>query len=343
MKIGVIGINHKLAQIDLREKIALALNLVSQMLKFIDTDILHITLSTCNRTEFFFSSKDLTATHALIISLLRQKIAEEFEQKLYSFFGFDCFLHLCRVSLGLDSAIIGETEIAGQVKRAYEAARTAQNLNFDLHFLFQKNLAISKKIRSKFCQPPNLKFNQNDNFFYQIAKIIEQTSPQKTLIVGASEINKKIIARLSLERKQSLFICNRTNEKAAEIAKNQQINFWHWSELKSWPEFELIILGTNCNQYLITKPNIAIENIKTKLILDLGLPRNADPSLSSLSLKILDIDTLQAMTSSAAQKNFYETEAIEKSILKQVKAQVELFKLKQTRCAQLRRVGIITS
>ena len=215
MKIGVIGINHKLAQIDLREKIALALNLVSQMLKFIDTDILHITLSTCNRTEFFFSSKDLTATHALIISLLRQKIAEEFEQKLYSFFGFDCFLHLCRVSLGLDSAIIGETEIAGQVKRAYEAARTAQNLNFDLHFLFQKNLAISKKIRSKFCQPPNLKFNQNDNFFYQIAKIIEQTSPQKTLIVGASEINKKIIARLSLERKQSLFICNRTNEKAA--------------------------------------------------------------------------------------------------------------------------------
>ena len=118
----MLGINHKLADLKLRELLAKA----SQR-RFgagISTHGSHhfILLSTCNRTEIYFCSDDLAATHTYLLSILRNEVDEEFDQKLYSYFGRDCFHHLARVTAGLDSAIVAETEIQGQVKKAYEFA-----------------------------------------------------------------------------------------------------------------------------------------------------------------------------------------------------------------------------
>ena len=93
--------------------------------------------------------RNLAATHTYLLSILRVEVEEEFDHKLYSYFGVDCFSHLTRVTLGLDSAIIGETEIQGQVKLAYENTSDYHPLPEALHFLFQKSLGISKKLRSE--------------------------------------------------------------------------------------------------------------------------------------------------------------------------------------------------
>ena len=112
--------------------------------------LLHFAFYLQSNRDLTFSSTDLgTSTHTYLLSILRTEVEEEFDHKLYSYFGVDCFSHLTRVTLGLDSAIIGETEIQGQVKLAYENTSDYHALPEALHFLFQKALGISKKLRSE--------------------------------------------------------------------------------------------------------------------------------------------------------------------------------------------------
>lgn len=111
MRIGVIGINSKLASLQLRERLAKACQKHFALQNCLHGPHRIVQLSTCNRTELYFYSHDLAEAHTYILNVLRQEIQDEFDQKLYSYFGCDCFQHLCRVATGLDSAIIGETEI----------------------------------------------------------------------------------------------------------------------------------------------------------------------------------------------------------------------------------------
>src|SRR5690606_30288580 len=104
-----------------------------------------VILSTCNRAEIYFSGEDLAAVHSHLLSFLRAGVDVPFERTFYSFFGIDCFFHLCKVASGLDSAIFAESEIQGQVRVAYA---NAKKLSSCLHFVFQKALKISKEIRS---------------------------------------------------------------------------------------------------------------------------------------------------------------------------------------------------
>src|SRR5262249_51645888 len=122
MRIGVVGINHKLADLKLRETLAKACQRRFGPGQSTHGSHTFILLSTCNRTEVYFSSEDLAQSHSYFLSILNQEVDEDFDQKLYSYFGKDCFLHLSRVTSGLDSAIVAETEIQGQVKSAYENA-----------------------------------------------------------------------------------------------------------------------------------------------------------------------------------------------------------------------------
>src|SRR5689334_5882365 len=137
MQIGLLGINHKLATIPLRESIAKAFLKRFSMGRTVAQSVL---LLTCNRAEIYFSGEDLASLHQDLLQTLREEVDEEFEQKCYSFFGRDSFLHLAHVTSGLDSAVLYETEIQGQVKCAYETAKMSSSLSKELHFLFQKCL-----------------------------------------------------------------------------------------------------------------------------------------------------------------------------------------------------------
>src|SRR3984957_2397898 len=148
MRVGVIGINAKSSELSLREHLAKA------TVKLFGAEALDalqfgfLFLSTCHRTEIYFSSLDLAATHSVILQLLRQEIDLPFEHNLYSYFGDECFTHLAKVVAGLDSVILGEGEIQRQVKRAYETAQVYRKLPAPLHFLFQKSFKIAKELRS---------------------------------------------------------------------------------------------------------------------------------------------------------------------------------------------------
>jgi len=296
MQFGVLGINYKLADLKLREQLAKSCQKrFGAIYSFPEHHF--VLLSTCNRTELYFSSHDLSFTHSFLLGMLRLDIQEEFDQKLYSFFGVDCFTHLSRVAAGLDSAVLAESEIQGQVKAAYEQASEEKTLPKELHFLFQKSLGIAKKIRTQLnlgrgmptleqavLQTGKCFFNGSTNF--------------RVLFVGASEINQKILHYLHQKGVASLFLCNRSDEIAFRVAKENNITAVEWGQLASWPDYDWIILGTKSPEYLITAVEYpkGLLKQKNRLIMDLSVPRNVDPLLGRIpGITLLNIDQINRM------------------------------------------------
>lgn len=323
MRIGVIGINHKLADLSLREVLAKAFQK-----RFSHCKILHpyqsfILLSTCNRTELYFSSDDLSSTHAYILSCLRTEIEAPFDQKLYSFFQKDCFFHLAKVVSGLDSAIVGETEIQGQVKAAYMSATCLHPLEKDLHFLFQKCLKIGKEIRSKIPLEKGIPDLEHACLFKALS-LFGSMDGAKVLFVGASDINIKIIRFFKAKGISNIVLTNRTFEKAVMVAKRLDITPIPWQE-DVWKEYDLIICGTKAPEYLIKQQSFLGD--AQKLIIDLSVPRNVDPTLACSHVHVVNIDELNALLQDKrGVSNFVKT--AERTVANLTRIQVNLFKQK---------------
>lgn len=295
MRVGVVGINHKLAHLKLREQLAKACQKRFGALQSIHPDHHFVVLSTCNRTEVYFSSEDLPATHSYLLSILRLDVDEEFDHKLYSYFGVDCFCHLAKVSSGLDSAIIAETEIQGQVKKAYEMVLEYRSLPKELHYLFQKSLGIAKKVRTDFQLGrgmPNLEhaiLHTGNHFF-------PDPENAQILFVGASEINLKILNFLKNKKFPRITLCNRSDKQAKNIADSYNIHLMEWDQLKRWHEHDWIIFGTKSPDYLITQNEVVNRSIGQKLVMDLCVPRNVDPLLGQdARVTLLNIDQINRL------------------------------------------------
>ncbi len=290
MRIGVIGINHKLASLQLREKLGKACQKWFGIGQIQHEQHSFILLSTCNRTEVYFSSEDLPKTHSYLLKFLRHEIEEEFDHKLYSFFGIDCFCHLTRVTLGLDSAIVGETEIQGQVKLAYEQTAALHSLPKEMHFVFQKSLNIAKQVRTQF--PLSREIQSLEEVIYDVGKKMFVT-PQcsQLLLVGASQINQKILLFLKKKKLQNITICNRSEREGEKWKQCYDIHHLPWSKIRCWHTYDWVITGTKSSEYLLMRKDLPFHLTNKKLLIDLSVPRNIDPQIaqdSSVALFNMD-------------------------------------------------------
>lgn len=314
MRIGVLGINHKLANLELRELLAQACQRC-----FIGGSLSHaehscILLTTCNRTEIYFSSSDLAASHSYLLQMLKREIQQEFDQKIYSYFGSECFLHLGRVTAGLDSAIFAETEIQGQVKTAYDTAASSVNLPYELHYLFQNALKIGKNIRSEFALGrgmPDLEhaiFQAGSNFF-------SDPCQERILFVGASEINYKVLTFLKSKNCHDITIVNRSLQKAKSMAEMHQLATLDWSQINNWHSYSWVIFGTKAPHYLATARNLPSNYCSQKLIIDLSVPRNVEPSIGhNPKVTLLNIDQINRILKVRKQQMKQVISSIEQNI-----------------------------
>lgn len=288
MQIGVVGVNHKLASLACRETIAKA----CQRRFLLDNPLSHgtfVLLSTCNRIELYFTAESLSSCHEEILNILKQELREEFEQKLYTFFGFDCFLHLAKVTAGLDSAIVAETEIQGQVKAAYESACNVRQLASSLHFLFQKCLKIGKQARSEYLITNHIPGLEHALYWY--AKDHFGQDLPAPLFIGVSQINVKIARYLQKKGVREMHFCNRTDKKAKTASLVLDGHMLPWRELHdSWQNFRWVISATKSPSYILTQ-----KSQNAHLLVDLAVPRNIDPAVESIDTKLLNIDDLQLL------------------------------------------------
>ncbi len=327
MQIGILGINHKSADLRLREKLAKACERRFGLENSLHTRYAYVLLSTCNRTEIYFSSPDLAQTHTHLLAILRDEVQEEFEHRVYSYFGGDCFFHLACVTAGVDSALIGETEIQGQVKRAYEGAAAYRPLSRELHFLFQKSLKIGKDMRSQEGLTHGLP-TLEEAVLRAGENILGDLTENKILFVGLSEINHKIFMRFKQKGFRNITLCNRSYEKAEKMAAKESVQLLDWEHMNRWSQFDLIIFGTKSPDFLVSEePKID----QRKLVIDLSVPRNVDPKVGRhCAMTLLNIDQLNRVIDrkrriKAAERGRLETHLIGAA----VERQVSIFKLKE--------------
>lgn len=291
MPVGVVGINHKQADVSLREYIAKQCQKLFSPEKSLhlhgDHKHYFLLINTCNRTEIYFSSEDTSLTHSYIISLLNPYLNEK-TQKFYSFFGLKCHHHLYRVVSGLDSAVIGETEIQGQIKQSYEKAKASITFPKAFHFLFQKALHTGKKLRHHFLNEysrPKI-----EQAIFSLAQKHTFEGTPNILFLGASEINKKILLYFLQKKYGGITLCNRTDEKALTLQNKYAINTLPWKEKGRWIEFDIVIAGTHAQEYLLDQHD---DLLAPKLLLDLSMPRNIDPHLGlTQGISLYNIDQI---------------------------------------------------
>ncbi|NDD58820.1 MAG: glutamyl-tRNA reductase [Chlamydiae bacterium] len=248
------------------------------------SDFSYVLLSTCNRTEIYFSAEDLTLAHTRLIALLRSEVGFDFEHCLYSYFGEECFTHLAKVTCGLDSVLFGEAEIQGQVKRAYESACHGQKLPSCMHFLFQKVLKIGKRIRSDYQLPRN-KVTLEGVVYDVLKAFFPSSKTPKVLFLGNSEINRMVIKYLNTKGIKDLSLATRAEVLAKPIVQKYDLQLLAWRYIEQWVNYDVVICGTNQTNHLLTRDQVSLFSepatlIPTSLIIDLSMPRSVDPALA---------------------------------------------------------------
>lgn len=297
--IGVIGASYRSADLACREAISRAFS--SCDLPLMERSV---PLLTCNRAEWYFSTQKPAQTHQRIVSHIQAQAGVGSSCHLYTFFGLECFRHLGRVVAGLDSLFVGETEIQGQVKAAYEEARMKKVLPSELHFLFQRSLRTGKVLRSRAHLPLDSGLCEQVTQLI-VDHIIGVNSPS-VLLVGTSMINRRL-ARILADREVPVTYVNRTFEHALHVAEEIGGEVVPWAELSTrWPLFPCVVAATRASDYILHPlrgdPYMGVwDGSKVRLydvplapspqlLIDLGVPRNIDPALATEHRRVVNID-----------------------------------------------------
>src|SRR5437667_5852173 len=218
-----------------------------------------LVLSTCNRVEVYAAAESFVPTEQIARCLARMDGLEidGHVETFYRYEAGDCVRHLFRVASGLDSMVVGETEILGQAKKAYEAARTAGAAGRHLHRLFQRAFRVAKQVRT------HTEITRGAVSVGSVAvdlaqKIFGQLNKCKVLVLGAGETSERTVRALVSHGVTDLRVSNRSAHRAQELARlvgGQAVSFDDW--LEQCREIDILITSTSSEEPLLTPANLA--------------------------------------------------------------------------------------
>lgn len=316
MQVGVLGINHKSAPLKLREEVAYVCSLYPERGAVI--------LSTCNRSEIYFSGEDLAELQCQIFAELKKRLNHSSEHAFYSYFGEECFYHLACVTAGIDSKLLAESDVQRQVKQAYEASRSRGHLPAALHYLFQKALKLAKDARSHF--PLFQSAIHLEGMVYQVVDSILEKNPS-LLLIGNSEMNRKIIHYFFRRKKGRLTLISRDLEAAHPFALDYGLTLKSREELAHAHFYDGIISATVSEGYLLSALN---SSGHTRLILDLSVPRTIHPNLGiHPSLTLMNMEQIGELFAHAHTVRDTEVDQVKRFLASAVRSYLERFESKQ--------------
>ena len=281
------GISHKSTSLEVREKFAFNKDKIDEILAKLKTLTAFdngIFLSTCNRTEFysFCPRIEIKKFDAHLESILGKGL-EVRKNDQYLFSDNDAFAHLLRVMTGIDSMIVGEPDIFGQVKKAYENSRSFGYLNSNLDSIFSKSINITKEIRSA----TNLSKNPV-SIASLVENIILKEGHSPVLIIGAGDVGKPLLKRL-IANDYEVALFNRSKVEVDGIKSNPLSKL-----TKNINEFKTIVVAAPSDKEFFGSKDF--KTSEDRLIFDLAIPRNLDGSLNNLkNFKLLTLDEISMM------------------------------------------------
>jgi glutamyl-tRNA reductase len=292
MPIAVVGANHKTAPIEVRERLAMGRGEAPVVLAdLVDSGVTAeaVLLSTCNRTELYMSLADLGRGEAAFRAMLADRVempVERVNGYLYLHRDHTAVEHLFRVAAGLDSMVLGEPQIQGQVKEAYQLSRETRGLGgpvvgATLNRLFQNALNIGGRVRSE--TDLGLGAASISTAAVELAKkIYGSLRGRNALVMGAGEMSETTLECLRAEGVRSWLVTNRTYARAAELAQKWGGRAVAWEELgTALPGADIVICSTSAPH-----PVLSLERFREALpqgasrpvcIIDIAIPRDVDP------------------------------------------------------------------
>jgi glutamyl-tRNA reductase len=299
MNLFCVGISHHTAKVETRERYAGPRS--EDAFRAESGCAEALLLATCNRVEMYGSAAAPIATEQIARWLAREETeAVQDAGAFYRYEGEECVRHLFRVAAGLDSMVIGETDILGQVKKAYANARDSRNVGPLLHRLFQRAFRVAKQVRTR-TDITRGAVSVGSVAVELAVKIFGDLRERKVLILGAGETSERTARALSSRGVTDIRVSNRSLERAENLAglvRGRAISF------REWPlqcrEIDILISATAADEPLLTReilaPLIRERSDCPLFIIDTAVPRDVAPEVNDMEgVFLYDMDSLQSI------------------------------------------------
>jgi glutamyl-tRNA reductase len=337
MPIVVIGLSHRTSPVTVREKFAFADAAIPPVLQTLkDRGVVEeaVIVSTCNRVEIYASTARApeTALRELQEFILAHHQTEApTNGELFAFAEPRSLEHLFKVACGLDSMVLGETEILGQIKKAYDLALQHRHTGARLNKAFQNAFNVAKKIRTE----TNIQRGSVSvgSVAVELAeKIFSNLDERSVMVIGAGDTSEKTARSLLSRGAKSIIVANRSFDKAEALAKElggRAVSFDNWTH--EFANVDIVISSTSAPHYILDRakliPLMKIRKNRPLLLVDIAVPRDIDPDVNQLDeVYLFNIDDLHQIADSYLQQRREEIAKCETIIQQRARELIESFR-----------------
>jgi glutamyl-tRNA reductase len=322
MNLFCVGLSHHTADVETRENFAGDAETECLLRKSGCAEVLLLT--TCNRVEVYGASGKRISTEEIARCLARG--IDNYSPGATTFYRYEdnqCAQHLFRVVSGVDSMVVGETEVFGQVKKAYEASRNSGAAGAMLHRLFQRAFRVAKQVRSR-TEITRGAVSVGSVAVELAQRIFGDLAACKVLVLGAGENSERTVRALVSRGVTDLRVSNRSGERAAELTKSVgglAIPFEHWRD--ECRQIDILITSTSSEEPLLKREDLApvmrLRANRPLFIIDIAVPRDVDPAINEMEgVYLYDIDSLRSVAEQSMAQRRQQVAAAEKIIAEHV-------------------------
>ena len=327
MSLVVIGLNHRTVPLDLLERMAIDdARLPKALHDVVTRDHVSeaVVLSTCNRTEVYVVAEKFHGAYADVRNSLGELAflpPEAFADHLYVHYDTDAARHLFEVSAGLDSAVVGEAEILGQVKHAWDRGRTEGTVGSALNILFRHAVELGKRVRTETGISRNIA-SVSTAAVAMAAQRLQGFSGRRILVLGAGDMGegmvKGVVGGGISEGVADVAIANRTWERSVDLAERvgRPARAIRLADLNAaMTEVDLLLTGTGATSIMLEHGDLArimhARDGRPLLIVDVAVPRDVDPTSADLpGVTLLDMDDLREFADRGIRERRREVAAV---------------------------------
>jgi glutamyl-tRNA reductase len=307
MKIVVLGLNHKTAPVEIREKLAFDAAEMSRALcelkrRFARAEF--VLLSTCNRVELYCAGKHCQGANAdrlaEFLSQFHHVELDKFREFLYAYEDQEAVRHLLTVTSSLDSLVVGEAQIVGQVKDSYKLACASKTTGKVLNRLFHCAFATSKKVHTTTTIASG-RVSVAGVAVELAGQLFADISSAKVVVIGAGDMGQLIIQHLLQVGARNITVVNRSHDRGLRVAEQYGIEARRWEQLEDQLlTANIAIASASVQDYLFRKDSfkqiMARRKAENLLIVDIAVPRNFEPAVDELDgLYLYSVDDLSAV------------------------------------------------
>jgi len=311
MKLVCLGLNHETAPVEVRERFALSEKALDrEVVSLLEAKDVEegVVLSTCNRTEYYAVVNGGSGVAELESWVCGQREFDGAREGIFYFYeAREAAEHLCRVASGMNSMVLGETEIFGQVKKAYQRSLDGKATKGVLNRLFQRTFSVGKRVRNQTGIQEGATSVAGASV--ELAeKVFGRLKGSTVMVIGAGEMSRQTAQALQSRGASSVMVTNRSYDKAVELAESiggHAVHFDSWeTDLK---DVDVVIAATGAPHFVVKPGHVEAVRRKRKfrplIMVDIAVPRDIDPEVGEIEeVYLYDIDTLQEMANEARKR-----------------------------------------